>query len=445
MKKSSKKLIVSVAALGYELVKAHDLGAWHGGEFSAAESVFPAVTCTAQASFRTASLPSAHGMISNGQYHRSLRKALFWEQSSALVSGPRIWDAFRADGGTVGMMFWQQSLGESVDLVLSPAPIHKHHGGMIMDCHARPDDLYTRLKQELGPFKLTRYWGPMASAKVGDWIARATSFVMNDPATSPDLFLTYLPTLDYDLQRHGPLAGLPIARAVATVMRQLELLRVAAESTGYDMLVFGDYAIVPTGGNKPGKNVPGEAGAVFPNRTLAEAGLLATRSVQGMRYPNLHDSRAFAMVDHEVAHVYVPNDDDVSQVAELLGRLAGVAEVLDRTRQTQRGVDHPNSGELVLVAAEGHWFAYPWWTTMKEAPDYASHIDIHNKPGFDPCELNFQWFPPGISQDTTRIHGTHGLAGPERRVAWWTSTPLSTPEPPRTLIDLAVAVGQDLS
>ncbi|MGD9127218.1 MAG: alkaline phosphatase family protein [Planctomycetia bacterium] len=431
MPKARKKLIVSVAALGHELVKLHGSGAWQGGAFSAAEGVFPAVTCTAQATFRTAALPNEHGMVCNGLYHRTLRKAMFWEQASTLVEGPRIWDKFRANGRTVGMMFWQQSLGESVDLVLSPAPIHKHHGGMIMDCQARPADLYTRLKQELGPFRLKHYWGPLANAKVGDWIARATAFVMHDARTSPHLLLTYLPTLDYDLQRHGP-SGDHAARAMTRVMDQLELLRTKAESAGYDMLVFGDYAIGPARSD----------GAVFPNRALADEGLMATRDVQGMFYPNLHDSRAFAMVDHEVAHVYVPRKADLSYAAELLTELDGVAEVLDRPRQADRGIDHPNGGELVLVADEGRWFAYPWWTDPRQAPDYASHIDIHNKPGFDPCELYFKWFPPGVSQDSTRIGGTHGLAGPTRPIAWWSSAEL--PGEPKTLVDLAQLVGQGL-
>ena len=435
MTKQRKMLVVSVAALGHELVKTHGTGSWQGGEFAAAESVFPAVTCTAQATFRTASLPGKHGMVCNGLYHRSLRKSMFWEQSSALVQGPRIWDDFRAAGHTVGIMFWQQSLGESADLVLSPAPIHKHHGGMIMDCLARPADLYTRLKQEFGPFKLRNYWGPMAHAKVGGWIAGATAFVMSDPETSPDLLLTYLPTLDYDLQRYGP-SGQPAAKVVRIVMAQLELLRRVAESNGYEMVVFGDYAITQTDHEARG------GAAVFPNRELAASGLMVTRYIQGMQYPNLHDSHAFAMVDHEVAHVYVRCPEDVQIAAELMGKLDGVAEVLDRQQQVERGIAHENSGELVLVAAEGRWFAYPWWTEPSQAPDYASHIDIHNKPGFDPCELNFQWFPPGISQDTTRISGTHGLAGASRPIAWWASTDL--PGTPGSLIELAAAVKESL-
>ena len=112
-----------------------------GLEFRSAASAFPAVTCTAQATFRTAAEPRAHGMTSNGFYSRALMKPAFWEQSAALVQGPRIWDGARARGETVGMYFWQQSLGEQVDSVVSPAPIHKHGGGMIMIMEIMSDDL----------------------------------------------------------------------------------------------------------------------------------------------------------------------------------------------------------------------------------------------------------------------------------------------------------------
>ena len=87
-------------------------------------------------------------------------------------------------------MFWQQSLGEDADLVLSPAPIHKHHGGMIQDCYARPAGLYARLCEAVGrPFSLMHYWGPFASPKAGDWIAAASAEVMAKDELACELLL----------------------------------------------------------------------------------------------------------------------------------------------------------------------------------------------------------------------------------------------------------------
>ena len=118
--------------------------------------------------------------------------------------------------------------------------------------------------------------------------------------------------------------------------------------------------------------------------------------------------------------------------------LPGVELALDRAAQEARGLWHPRNGEILLVAKPGYWFAYPWWEQPREAPDYASHVDIHNKPGYDPCELFFGWPPPGISQDPTRIRGTHGRTGPEMEIAWTASWKLDSA--PATLTDLAHAV-----
>ncbi len=387
-------LVVQCAALGYDFF-AKSQAKIPGLEFRPIDSVFPAVTCTVQASFRTASLPAAHGVIANGFYDRTLRKAMFWEQSSALVAGERIWSKFRARGKKVALVFWQQSLGEEADFILSPAPIHKHHGGMIEDCYSRPDGLYRRLGEKVGgPFKLRTYWGPMASAKSGDWIARATAALIADEECRPDFCLTYLPTLDYDLQRYGP-ADRRSVKALDALLAQLRLLADAAAKAEYDLLVFGDYAIDPV------------EIVVYPNRLLAGEGLFRARSVRGMLYPDFHESRAFAMVDHEVAHVYAKDAASADAARKVFGGI-----------ETLR-IENPRAGDFVLVAPKGSWFAYPWWTDSSEAPDYATHVDIHQKPGYDPCELFFGFPPIKTSTDASRIKGSHGREG---NPAAWAST-----------------------
>jgi predicted AlkP superfamily pyrophosphatase or phosphodiesterase len=401
---------------------------WQGLEFRPTGAVFPAVTCTAQASLRTALLPTGHGMVANGRYFRDLRKVMFWEQSARLVDGERIWSTFREQGGRVGMMFWQQSMGEEVDLLLTPAPIHTHSGGMVMDCYSQPETLYRKLVGRLGSkFKLHRYWGPIAHAKVGDWIAASVAEVLGDDQLCPDLLLTYLPSLDYDLQRVGP-DHPKASAALERTMEQLETLLTAARRSGHEVLIVGDYAIAPASGGE----------ATCPNRVLAETGLMELRDVGGRLYPDFHRSAAFAMVDHEIAHVYVRDRRDIERVEAVLAEAPGVETILGGADKARRGLDHPNSGELVLVAAPGEWFAYRWWTGKRRAPDYARHIDIHNKPGFDPCELFFGWPPVSVSQDTTRIGGTHGRCGPGREVAWATTLPLSSE--PADLVDMAQLV-----
>ena len=418
MSTPKKLLVIDLAAFGWNLVS-------HLPEFRPAQAVWPALTCTAQASFRTAAPPGAHGIVANGLFFKDLTKVLFWEQSATLCAGPRIWDGFRARGGTVGLMFWQQSMGESVDLIATPAPIHKHSGGMLQSCYTQPAALEQRLNEAIGrPFNLMNYWGPLANHKSSDWIVDAVIATMGLPELAPDVLFAYLPHLDYDLQRHGP-AGQPAARALDVLLGYLTLLKTACAEHGYDWIFLGDYAIEPV-----------QRGAVFPNRALREAGLFKVRHIRHMAYTDFFTSPAFAVVDHQIAHVFCRDAPAIAAAKTCLQALPGVADVLDREAQAARGIAHPRSGDLVLVAEDGAWFAYPWFE-KKEAPDYASHVDIHNKPGYDPCELFFGWPPGSVSFDTTKIHGVHGNVGKGCEIAWSSSLTFDTP--PATFLDIARA------
>jgi predicted AlkP superfamily pyrophosphatase or phosphodiesterase len=402
-----KLLIIDAAALSWSIARGQ--ATW---DFREIAPPFPAVTSPVQAAFRTASEATEHRLVSNGLFFPELRKVLFWEQSAALVHGPRIWKRFRERGGKVGMMFWQQSLGESVDLVLSPAPIHKHSGGMIQDCYAEPRHLQERLAEKIGrSFNLMHYWGPLASQKSSEWITEATCAVMEMSEFAPDLLLTYLPHLDYDLQRHGPDSA-EAGAAARVLFELLGTLRTRAEAAGYDWVIFGDYAIEQVTG-----------GAVFPNRLLREAGLFRTRSIKGMEYADFFTSRAFAIVDHQIAHVHVAEPEAKSAARDALRDCCEIEEF---------------GPGLLLVAKPGTWFAYPWWSKRSEAPDFATHVDIHNKPGYDPCELFWGWPPPSVSMDTSKVRGTHGRIDPALNVAWAASFPLD--REPRTLLDLAEAI-----
>lgn len=410
-----KWLIVQVAALGWDFAKKH-AASFSAYEFHRLRPCFPAVTCTAQAAFRTAALVRAHGMPGNGFFDRELRRAFFWEQSAALVRGARIWDAARTSGRRVGLLFWQQSLGEAVDLVLSPKPVHKHHGGMAQDCYSQPSDLYAWLCKRLGrPFNLFRYWGPLAGAASSQWIVDATIEIMRRP-DAPEILITYLPHLDYDLQRFGPESP-KAARAALVVAGFLDRLRQAAEDTGRRWLFWGDYGIEATCG-----------APVFPNLLLRDAGFFLTRAIRGRLYPDFHASPAFALADHQIAHVYVSNPARLGAIRSLFEHADGVAEVMDRDAQKERALDAPRAGELMLVASRGRWFAYPWWRDRDEEPDYAAHVDIHNKPGYDPCELFFGWPPGTISRDVSRIRGTHGRGDVPQFAAWSSSEHLGTDE-----------------
>jgi len=116
-----------------------------------------------------------------------------------------------------------------------------------------------------------------------------------------------------------------------------------------------------------------------------------------MEYLDPWTSRAFAVADHQVAHVYVARPDDLAAVAKRCAELPGVAEVLDAGGKARYGLDHPRSGELVLVAEPDAWFTYYYWTGSA-APDFARLVEIHRKPGYDPAELFFDPAAPGAAK-----------------------------------------------
>ena len=363
-----KKLTVVAAGLGYRLLERNAMTEIAGLKFNPRESVFPAVTCVAQASLRTGLSPAEHGMVSNGWWSHDLRKPLFWEQSARIVKGARVWDERRAKGGTVGLFFFQQSLGESADVIVSPAPIHKHGGGMIMSCYTKPTGMASVLKKLCGSFPLWRYWGPLASPKVGRMCVRYFEEMTN--VHDVDEAYLYLPTLDYAAQKKGPDSPAAIA-ALKEFRRQLEKLADICMRRGCEMKAMGDYEITEV-----------TAEPVLPNVVLRKAGLFKTRNVGGMAYPDFYQSTAFAMCDHEVCIVYGEKREEA--IRFLLDTGDFVLSDLD----------------AVLLAKSGTWCGYEWWTDRREAPDFASHVDIHNKPGYDPKELFF--FNRGI------VRGTHG-------------------------------------
>jgi predicted AlkP superfamily pyrophosphatase or phosphodiesterase len=430
-KNHERWLVVQVAALGWDLVRRHaDRVRAAGWSFHPAESVFPALTGPVQATLRTATPPSAHGLWSNGLHDRALAKTLFWEQSAALVSGPRVWADARAAGRRAGLLFFQQSLGESVDFTLSPKPVHRHHGGMIPDCLDRPSGLYARLCAEVGGlFPLHRYWGPMAGAGSTRWIVAATQAVMAADDLAPEILFAYVPHLDYDLQRHGPDSPQAV-QALDETLVALSNLRMTARARGYRLWCFGDYAIAPV--TRP---------PVFLNRLFREAGLMSAHAVRGRLYPDFYHSAAVAVCDHEIAPVYVRDPSRARAVRATVSDLPGVAEVRDVPGPGEGG-GPARRPDFIAVAEEGSWFAYPWWASPREAPDYARHIDIHNKPGYDPCELFWGWPPPGVSTDPGRVRGTHGRAGPDRAVA--VAIEGVEGERPVSLADLAVRLGSHL-
>ncbi len=403
-----KILVLQIAALGHGLLENHSIESIKGFEIKDATTVFPALTCPVQAVLRTGRPPAQNGMFFNGLYEHDLMRPFFWEQSHRLVKGPRIWEGFRQRGGRTAMLFYQQSLGEDVDFLLSPAPVHTHGGGMIDAVYSRPQNLYEDICASTGNrFRLHTYWGPLAGIKSSIFIAEATCATM-ERHDAPELILSYIPHLDYSLQKYGP-DHRKAHKALSETIGLIDRILSCALKNGYEILVFGDYAM-------------GKATKVlFPNRTLQRAGLFRSRNVKGRLYPDYCSSAAFAVTDHEIALIYIDQKEKTDICIRALKSIDSEITIMDREDMIKHGMAADKGPDLIITGKPGTWFAYPWWDHEREAPDFATHVDIHNKPGFDPCELFFGWHPFIISTDASKVGGTHGHNGHDRKVAWFSS------------------------
>ena len=348
-------------------------------------TVLPAVTCSVQATLLTGALPREHGIVGNGWYFRDLGEVLLWRQHNALMGGDKLWDAARRahPGYTVANVCWWYAMGAAVDWTVTPRPVYHADGRKDPDCYTDPAGLHDELTAALGTFPLFQYWGPGAGVASSRWICSAAEHIM--ARHDPDLTLVYVPHLDYDLQRFGP-SGPQAAAAAASLDAVLSPLLDAAQARGATVVALSEYGITQA------------ARPVDINRALRYEGLLNVYTQAGMEYLDTWTSRAFAVADHQIAHVYVTDPADLPAVRKVCAGLAGVGAVLDEQAKAAHGLDHPRAGELVLVAEPDAWFTYYYWLDDARAPDFARLVEIHRKPGYDPAELLFDPAAPAAAR-----------------------------------------------
>jgi predicted AlkP superfamily pyrophosphatase or phosphodiesterase len=340
------------------------------------DTVLPAVTCTVQSTLLTGLAPDGHGAVANGWYFRDQAEVWLWRQSNRLIAGEKVWEAGkRRDAAfTCANMFWWYNMYSSVDFSATPRPMYPADGRKIPDHYADPPELRDELNAQLGDFPLFSFWGPATSVVSSRWITEATLHVRK--TRRPTLTLCYLPHLDYGLQKWGPNPDDPrIQQDLREVDQLAGALIEAANHDGDKVIVVSEYGIVPV------------SGAVHINRALREAGLLRFRMEMGREVFDAGASHAFALADHQLAHVYLQHDADQRAVRSLLEGLDGIAEVLEDEGKRSRGLKHARSGDLIALAKPERWFSYYWWLDDDKAPDYARTVDIHRKPGYDPMEL----------------------------------------------------------
>lgn len=360
---------------------------------------FPCVTCPVQASMTTGVLPEKHGVIANGFYWREKSEVEMWTAWNDCIQAPQIWDVLNEHKPDLTSAVWfpLHSKGAGADYICTPAPIHNPDGSESLWCYTKPSGLYAELRDTLGHFPLMHFWGPLANIKSSDWIV--DSAVIAAKKFRPQFSYIYLQHLDYAAQKFGPNTPQALA-ALGELDAAIGRLVDGYAAAGMDDILWlaaSEYAIT-------------EVDSVgYPNRVLREAGLLTLDvDSEGREQLNVKESRAWALVDHQFAHIFVRDPADEERVAALFEEDPAVEHVLTGDARETFHVKHSRSGEVVLIAKPQAWFAYYWWLDDAKAPAYARTVDIHNKPGYDPVELFIEMPAKAIPLDATLVKGSHG-------------------------------------
>jgi len=415
-----KTVVINVVGLTKRLIGAHTpfiKSFLEKGHSTYIKPVLPAVTCSAQSTYLTGKWPSEHGIVGNGWYFKEECEVKFWRQSNHLVQQPKVWDALKArDAGfTCANHFWWYNMYSTVDYSITPRPNYLADGRKIPDIYSQPAELRDTVQDSLGTFPLFEFWGPKTTINSSQWIANAA--IQTDKLHNPTLTLIYLPHLDYNLQRYGLDFDIisKDLKKIDGVVKQLVEHYVKSDS---NIILLSEYGI--TNVSRP----------IHLNRVLRKNGYISVRVERGLELLDAGVSDAFAVADHQIAHVYIKNKKHLDAVKKLIAQQEGVEQVLSKDEIEQQHLNHDRCGDLVVVADKDSWFTYYFWLDDAKAPDYARMVDIHKKPGYDPVEmmtdpkdklvmakvvgklikkkLGFRTVMDIIPIDATLIKGSHG-------------------------------------
>jgi predicted AlkP superfamily pyrophosphatase or phosphodiesterase len=438
----NKTVVIDIVGLSANLIGGHTPFLKKYTEqrsLTAIKPVLPAVTTTSQSTYVTGKWPAENGIVGNGWYDREDSEVKFWKQSNKLVQGEKIWDAAKKQdpGFTCSKMFWWYNMYSTADFSVTPRPQYHADGVKAPDCYAYPPELRDQLQAQFGQFPLFSFWGPNANIKSTKWIADASMWV--DDKHDPTLTLIYLPHLDYCLQKFGPDFS-KISQELAEIDQVVETLVTFYQAKKTNIILLSEYGITPV--NNP----------IHINRILREQGLISVRNERWYELLDAGISKAFAVSDHQIAHVYLNDPSVKEQVISVLKSTPGIALVLDKEAQKAYHIDHERAGDLVVMANPDSWFTYYYWLDDSKAPDYAHLVDIHRKPGYDPVEmfmdpknpfiklragyklarklLGFRYLMDVIPLDATLVKGSHGSVNcpPQYYPICITDKPLGKPE-----------------
>lgn len=372
-----KTVVINVVGLTKRLIGEHTpfiKSFLEKGEAAYIEPVLPGVTCAVQSTYVTGKWPAEHGIVGNGWYFKDECEVKFWRQSNKLVQQPKLWDDLKEKypDFTCANHFWWYNMYSNVDFSITPRPNYLADGRKIPDVYSYPPQLRDDMQKALGTFPLFEFWGPKTTINSSKWIADAA--LLTDKKHNPDLTLIYLPHLDYNLQRYG-LDFEIISKDLQEIDTVVEQLVKHYEALNARVILLSEYGI--TNVNRP----------VHLNRVLRREGMIAVREERGLELLDAGESDAFAVADHQIAHVYCKDSKDIARVAKIIKSVEGVEKVLYGDDLKTHHINHERCGDIVVVADKDSWFTYYFWLDDSKAPDYARMVDIHKKPGYDPVEM----------------------------------------------------------
>lgn len=372
-----KTVVLNVVGLTPSLLGKNTpfLSSWAAeGKIVPIAPILPAVTCSVQATYLTGKLPDEHGIVANGWYFRDECEVKFWRQSNKLVEAPKVWEIAKSinPNFTCANLFWWYNMYSSVDYAITPRPMYPADGRKLPDIYTYPADVRSSIQSDLGQFPLFNFWGPNTSIVSSQWIANSAKWI--EERYSPTLSLIYLPHLDYCLQKFGS-----DEQKIQTDLQEIDAvcgdLIQYYQARNAQVIILSEYGITPV------------SKAVDLNRVLRENNLIVVREELGRELLDFGASIAFAVADHQIAHIYVNDAAYIPKVRFILEKIEGVAQVLDEEGKEAYHLNHSRAGELVAIAQSDAWFTYYYWLDDTKAPDFARTVDIHRKPGYDPVEL----------------------------------------------------------
>jgi predicted AlkP superfamily pyrophosphatase or phosphodiesterase len=373
------------------------------GESSKMKPVFPAVTCPVQTSFLSGEYPNRHGIISNGFMDRRNYNVFFWEQHNSLVQVPRIWDFIKNKKKNnnnidfkTAVLFWQNILYANSDIIITPKPIHLENE-MKMWCYSKPVYYYETIKEQIGEFDLSSYWGPFASKLSSEWITKASQYTIEN--NKPNFMFTYIPHIDYSAQRFGKDSNevsKDLIFADSLVEKIIDSTKKTKIYENTQFIIFSEYSFNDVNG------------AIPINIILRNNGLLNVRKIGDKEYVDFEFSQAFAVVDHQIANIYIKSSNNITKIVNILKDITDIDIIITEKEKQFFNIDHERAGDIIVVANRDKWFSYYWWYDENMAPSFTKTVDIHRKPGYDPLELFIDPKKRSIPFDTSLIKGSHG-------------------------------------